>query len=72
MLSGERRVKNEAGKRLLNHIGKKPLLFDGGMGSQLQARGMKPGELPEVMNVLHPDWSSIFRVSIWLPARNVF
>lgn len=56
MLSGERRVKNEAGKRLLNHIGKNPLLFDGGMGSQLQARGMKPGELPEVMNVLHPDW----------------
>lgn len=56
MLSDEVRENTEAGRRLLEQIGKKPVLFDGGMGSQLQARGMKPGELPEVMNVLHPDW----------------
>ena len=56
MLSGEVRENREAGRRLLEQIGKKPVLFDGGMGSQLQARGMKPGELPEVMNVLHSDW----------------
>ncbi len=34
---------------------KKRLFFDGGMGSLLQARGLKPGELPETWNLLHPD-----------------
>ncbi|MBQ2404695.1 MAG: homocysteine S-methyltransferase family protein, partial [Lachnospiraceae bacterium] len=31
------------------------LFFDGGMGSLLQAKGLKPGELPETWNLLHPD-----------------
>lgn len=31
------------------------LFFDGGMGSLLQARGLKPGELPETWNMLHPE-----------------
>ncbi len=31
------------------------LFFDGGMGSLLQAKGMKPGELPETWNLLHPE-----------------
>ncbi len=29
--------------------------FDGGMGSLLQERGLKPGELPETWNLLHED-----------------
>lgn len=29
--------------------------LDGGLGTQLQARGLKPGELPETWNVLHPE-----------------
>ncbi len=33
----------------------KRLFFDGGMGSLLQARGLKPGELPETWNILHPE-----------------
>ncbi len=31
------------------------LFFDGGMGTQLQAAGLKPGELPETWNITHPD-----------------
>ncbi len=31
------------------------LYFDGGMGSLLQARGLKPGELPETWNIKHPE-----------------
>ena len=36
-------------------IGKKMLYFDGGLGSLLQAQGLKPGEEPERWNVEHPD-----------------
>ena len=31
------------------------LIFDGGMGSLLQAAGLKPGELPETWNQLHSE-----------------
>jgi len=31
------------------------LFFDGGMGSLLQAKGLKPGELPETWNMFHPE-----------------
>ena len=31
------------------------VFLDGGMGTLLQERGLKPGELPETWNVLHPD-----------------
>jgi len=40
---------------LLTKLGQTPLIFDGGMGSQLQARGLVPGELPEIYNLTHPD-----------------
>ena len=34
-------------------LGKRLLFFDGGMGTLLQAKGLKPGELPETWNVDH-------------------
>lgn len=34
---------------------KRRLFFDGGMGSLLQAKGLKPGELPETWNMFHPE-----------------
>lgn len=40
---------------VLEHINKKITFLDGGMGSLLQARGLKPGELPERWNVTHAD-----------------
>jgi 5-methyltetrahydrofolate--homocysteine methyltransferase len=31
------------------------IIFDGGMGTMLQARGLKPGEASEEWNLTHPD-----------------
>lgn len=31
------------------------LLFDGGMGTMLQAAGIEPGVMPEEWNIVHPD-----------------
>lgn len=40
---------------ILEELGRRKLFCDGGMGSLLQARGLKAGELPETWNLLHPD-----------------
>ena len=44
---------------LLERIGKELLYFDGGTGTLLQERGLKPGELPELWNVLRGDMSFV-------------
>ena len=36
-------------------LGRQILFFDGGTGSVLQARGLKPGEFPEKWNVTRPE-----------------
>ena len=36
-------------------LGKRILFFDGGMGTLLQARGLKAGELPETWNLIAPE-----------------
>ncbi len=36
-------------------LGRELLFFDGGMGTLLQAEGLKAGELPEVWNLEFPD-----------------
>lgn len=36
-------------------IGKELMVFDGGMGTLLQERGLKAGEVPETWNILHPE-----------------
>ncbi len=38
-----------------DEFGKRILFFDGGMGSLLQERGLKPGELPERWNLDNPQ-----------------
>lgn len=40
---------------IMEEIRRRKVFFDGGMGSLLQARGLKPGELPETWNLLHPE-----------------
>ena len=40
---------------ILELFGKKALVFDGAMGTMLQARGLKPGQLPETLNRLSPS-----------------
>ena len=32
------------------------ILTDGAWGTQLQERGLAPGELPDLWNLTHPDW----------------
>ena len=36
-------------------LGKQRLYFDGGMGTLLQAAGLRPGELPEIWNLTHAE-----------------
>ena len=36
-------------------LGKKLLFFDGAMGTQLQAAGLKTGDIPDLWNITHPD-----------------
>ena len=36
-------------------LGNTPLFFDGGTGTILQSKGLKPGELPETWNLKHPE-----------------
>ena len=40
---------------ILEELKNRILFFDGGMGSLLQAGGLKPGELPETWNITHSD-----------------
>jgi len=40
---------------VIEKLGKETVLFDGGMGTQLQAKGLKGGELPEMWNLEHPE-----------------
>lgn len=36
-------------------FGKKLYIFDGAMGTMLQERGLKAGEIPELLNITHPS-----------------
>ena len=40
---------------MLKELGKRIILLDGAMGTQLQARGLAPGELPETWNLTRPE-----------------
>ena len=40
---------------ILDRLGKELIYFDGGTGTLLQERGLKPGELPETWSLEHAD-----------------
>lgn len=42
-------------KNILERLGKEWIFFDGGTGSILQSKGLKPGELPETWNLSHEE-----------------
>ena len=44
-------------------LGIVPLIFDGGMGSQLNLKGLRPGEITDECSLLHPDWVSDIHAS---------
>ncbi|MBR1989378.1 MAG: homocysteine S-methyltransferase family protein [Firmicutes bacterium] len=39
---------------ILEELGKRMLFFDGGMGTMLQKKGVKPGEITEIWNITRP------------------
>lgn len=41
--------------KLFEQLSRRPLFFDGAMGTLLQERGLRPGELPEILNLTRPD-----------------
>lgn len=41
--------------QLKEKLGKDLLIFDGGFGTQLQALGMKAGDIPEELNITNPE-----------------
>lgn len=41
--------------KLKERLGKELLFFDGAMGTMLQQRGLKPGEIPELWNMSHEE-----------------
>ncbi len=41
--------------KLTDILGKKPLIFDGAMGTVLQSKGLLPGELSDTWNITRPD-----------------
>ena len=52
-IGGKEERKRKMG--ILEELKERVLLFDGGMGSLLQERGLRPGELPETWNITHPE-----------------
>ena len=56
---------------ILELIKKNRIYFDGAMGTMLQKRGIKSGELPEVWNVTHPDVIEDIHAQYLLAGANV-
>ncbi|MBR4343052.1 MAG: homocysteine S-methyltransferase family protein [Lachnospiraceae bacterium] len=54
MLSRQNSVLNSH-RPLRELLGKELLFLDGAMGTLLQAKGLKGGEIPETWNILHPE-----------------
>ena len=56
---------------LENLLGKTPLFFDGGTGTILQSKGLKPGELPETWNIKHPDIITELHYNYFMAGANI-
>ncbi len=59
-------------KDLRERLGKEWLFFDGGMGTLLQERGLKGGELPETWNLSHPDILKELHISYLKAGADIF
>ncbi|MER2055583.1 MAG: homocysteine S-methyltransferase family protein, partial [Clostridia bacterium] len=52
---------------------KLPMLLDGAMGTMLQKAGMKPGTIPETLNITDPEMvAAIHRAYIRAGSRAVY
>ena len=52
-------------------IGNTPLFFDGGTGTILQSKGLKPGELPETWNLIHPEIITQLHYNYFMAGANI-
>ena len=52
-------------------IGNTPLFFDGGTGTILQSKGLKPGELPETWNLIHPEIITQLHYDYFMAGANI-
>lgn len=52
-------------------IGSVPLFFDGGTGTILQSKGLKPGELPETWNLNHADIITQLHYDYFMAGANI-
>mgnify|MGYP002742224782 FL=1 len=52
-------------------LGKKLIYLDGGMGSVLQQKGLKAGELPELLNITNPDMIQEIHLEYYNSGANV-
>lgn len=52
-------------------LGKKLIYLDGGMGSVLQQKGLKAGELPELLNITNPDMIQEIHLEYYNSGSNV-
>ncbi len=57
--------------KLKNLLGKGLLFFDGGTGTILQSKGLKPGELPETWNLKHPDIITQLHYDYFMAGANI-
>lgn len=58
-------------QKIRDLLGKNILFFDGGTGSVLQSRGLKPGELPEKWNIDKPEEIINLHYSYFLSGSNI-
>lgn len=56
---------------ILEAITKERLFFDGGTGSVLQERGLKPGELPELWNLTRPEDIVALHYEYYMAGANI-
>lgn len=54
-LEGSGRVNREEVMSVLNELPGAPVIADGALGTELQARGLRMGELPDEWNLSHPE-----------------
>ena len=52
-------------------LGKKLIYLDGGMGSVLQQKGLRAGELPELLNITNPDMIQEIHLEYYNSGSNV-
>ncbi len=52
-------------------LGKTPLFFDGGTGTILQSKGLKPGELPETWNIKNPEIITQLHYDYFMAGANI-